>query len=66
MEKKFTRVVPFKNLGCMNGWKIGETPKEYCECWSKGHKQTQIKLGECWYEYYCEICKIVYDVDSSD
>jgi hypothetical protein len=67
MEKKFTMVVPsIKDLGCMNGWHLKDKPKEYVECCALGHKHTQKKLGNCWYEYYCEICKIRYNVDSSD
>jgi hypothetical protein len=55
-----------KNLGCMNGWK--SEPVEYTKCKSGCHHEfvSTRKLGNCWYEYSCEICKIKYNVDSSD
>ncbi len=67
MEKKFTRVVPFKDLGCMNGWGK-DTPEEYKVCCRGNHfKYMEVtKLGNCWTQYTCPICKIVYNVDSSD
>lgn len=56
-----------KNLGCMNGW--GEkTPEEYKVCCRGNHfKYMEVKiLGNCWEQYTCPICKIVYTIDSSD
>lgn len=58
----------YKDLGCMNGWVLGASPKEYLCCWSLNHIKSIIKkkLGNCLYEYTCPICKIKYSADSSD
>jgi hypothetical protein len=53
-----------KDLGCMNGWPVD--PLEYVHCCNHKHVLTTVKLGNCWTEYSCEICKIKYNVDSSD
>jgi hypothetical protein len=73
--------VGYKNLGCMNSWfspkilRDGKwvpmypnlkPPVEFQLCREAGHKPREITKGRCWYQVYCDICKITYDVDSSD
>lgn len=55
-----------KDLGCMNGWH--GAPPEYTKCVASSHfvHRTKKRLGNCWYEFTCPICKIKWDVDSSD
>ena len=53
-----------KDLGIMNGW--SEKPKEYVECREAKHRVNETKLGNCYYEYECPVCKIRWRVDSSD
>jgi len=55
----------YADLGWMNSW--SEFPKEYEECRKWGHKLTEISHSSigCVTEYRCDICKIVYCVDSS-
>jgi hypothetical protein len=57
-----------KNLGCANGWTDESLPIEYEQHVNARHFElaTVKKLGNCWYEYTCPICKIRYNVDSSD
>ena len=58
----------YKNLGCMNWWHSeGEdAPPEAQKCFDAGHSHIAENIGNCWTKYYCDICKIYYDVDSSD
>lgn len=53
------------DIGTMNGWV--KTPQEYekhvATCPRGGEQAT--KLGNCWYEYYCPHCGVVYRIDSS-
>lgn len=55
-----------KNLGLMNGWK--ENPVELTECRAKGHMPEVVRSAtwRCYSYYSCPICKIQYEVDSSD
>lgn len=53
----------FKNLGCLNGY--SETPDEVKRCWEKAHLLEGRKLGNCYYEYFCDECRIRYSIDSS-
>jgi hypothetical protein len=58
-----------KDLGCMNGWKDPSNEWTlYWACLNAGHRShlQNNKLGNCWTEITCEICKIKYNVDSSD
>lgn len=54
-----------KKLGIMNGWR--ETPQEYVNhsrnC-DKSNVEHQV-LGNCYNEFHCRQCGIVYKVDSS-
>lgn len=62
-----------KNLGCTNSWNFD--PDEYinhikyCNIFDGkrlDYPVTRKKLGNCYYEYTCERCKIIWTVDSSD
>ena len=52
------------DLGIINAWK--EIPFIFIECAKLGHVKVSKKLGRCYHEYTCEICKFTYSVDSSD
>jgi len=59
-----------KDLGCINSWyRNKEEEKEYeqirKDCYEKGHKETETKLGNCYHRMTCEICGYTYTVDSS-
>lgn len=60
----------YNNLGCMNAWYYGgkNNPPEYDECIAKGHQHRAVSSAtwRCYTYYYCDICKIKYEVDSSD
>lgn len=70
----------YKDCGCANGWYSpsilvngkwvkehpDRVPAEVVACREAGHGLSSKKLGNCYYEYSCAICKIKYDVDSSD
>ena len=67
----------YKNLGCANGWspivwtrpngekfveKTDTTPEEFKMC---NHACREVKKGNCWYQVYCDVCKITWDYDCS-
>lgn len=54
----------WKDLGFVNGWR--ENPKEYDACKAQGHKLIETNIGTCLNRWECPICKIHFDVDSSD
>jgi hypothetical protein len=70
----------YKNCGCANGWyapniwKDGKwvkmyedrVPAEVTACRAAGHRTREVKKGNCWHQVYCDVCKITWDVDSSD
>ncbi len=64
----------YKDLGYMNGWEYEvkdgvahfTKAKEYNFCREQGHQLRSINRGRCDNRYICDICKIYYDVDSSD
>lgn len=70
----------YKNCGCANGWyaphilknskwvKAHEDriPAEVVACRAAGHRVREVKKGNCWYQVYCDTCRITYDYDSSD
>ena len=75
MEKKM------KHLGCINGWaarvwtkadgskfveKEDTTPQEFKDCQAQKHMMEVYRTGRCASRVMCHICKIEYDVDSSD
>ena len=60
----YSEIDKYKNLGTMNGWK--KSPKELDRCEEKLHTRGARNLGRGYEEYYCPICKIRYQVDSSD
>ena len=51
-------------MGAVNGWL--QRPTEVAQCEEQGHKTKEERLGDCYYEYTCDICNIKYTVDSSD
>ena len=55
----------FKDLGWLNGYNNG-LPEEYEKCRAQGHKVSGREVGNCAYEYTCNICNITYSIDSSD
>lgn len=56
----------YKNLGVMNGW--NEWPAEYRKCRELGHYHTRVGNDPhvTWTKFFCEVCKIEYEIDSSD
>ena len=54
----------FKHLGVANGWR--KDPAEYVKCKEQKHQCWERNIGRCYTEYGCDICKIKYEVDSSD
>ena len=61
--------IEYKNLGCMNGWDYSGkgNPTEFDNCIALGHTHRAIRSGTwtCYTYYFCDICKIKYEVDSS-
>ena len=53
-----------KDLGYLNGYNNG-MPVEYEKCQAQGHTMVGRKIGNCTYEYTCNICNITYKIDSS-
>jgi len=53
-----------KDLGWLNGYNNG-LPKEYEKCVSQEYEVFGRKIGNCAYEYTCDICNICYSIDSS-
>jgi len=53
-----------KDLGIANGWR--ETPPELITCSDQDHKISTINIGKCLTKFICPICKIKWEVDSSD
>lgn len=66
MTSRHTIAKEYKNLGVANGWK--ELPPELKACRDKGHVPRTVSstLWRCYTYYYCDECKILYEVDSSD
>jgi len=59
----------YKDLGTMNGWHYcGGNPVEYDNCVALGHTHRAIRSAtmRCYTYYFCDICKIKYEADSSD
>ena len=70
----------YKDCGCANRWYSpnilvngkwvkehpDRIPAEVVACREAGHQKRGVSLGRCWTQVYCDICKITYDVDSSD
>lgn len=56
----------YTDLGIMNNWK--EHPEEYKNCLEQKHKINSIASSwwSCYTYYDCPICKIRFEVDSSD
>jgi hypothetical protein len=65
MEHKYTAIVPYKDLGWMNGWGDNQ-PVEFKKCIKAGHQRRVEKTGSCLSVVYCDICEMYYSVDSSD
>jgi len=58
----------YKHLGYANAWHapINEpVPEIYKKCKAKNHKLSHHYVGRD-SEYYCDICKFKFNVDSSD
>lgn len=55
--------IEWKDLGT-NSNKLKDP--DFVRCKKLGHKYEGTILGNCYYEYRCPICKIVYRIDSSD
>jgi len=49
-----------KDFGYLNGYVQTPIEVERCE-----HAKRGRKIGNCAYEYTCDICKITYKIDSS-
>ena len=49
-----------KDFGYLNGYE--EIPEEVANC---EHEKQGREIGNCAWEYYCPICKIMYSIDSS-
>jgi hypothetical protein len=63
----------FKNLGWANNWKPysnspDNTPKEFKECKAQNHEWVTLTSNNrtCVSVYCCPICKLTWNVDSSD
>jgi hypothetical protein len=54
----------YEHMGAVNGWI--KRPTKVVQCEQDGHKVKEERLGDCYYEYTCDICNIKYTVDSSD
>jgi hypothetical protein len=51
----------YRDCGTANGWKEKPSIVEKCN-----HPKREKTIGRCLTEYTCDICKIRYEVDSSD
>ncbi len=49
-----------RDFGYLNGY--DETPEEVEKC---KHPKKGREIGNCTYEYTCDICNITYKIDSS-
>ena len=66
-KKKFGKP-EFKHLGWANVWDYLKKPEpeEFKNCNAANHRLERYELGRCLMRYKCPICRISYDVDSSD
>jgi hypothetical protein len=53
----------YRDLGYANGWK--NTPDIVEKCRKKKHSISGVTVSNCLHEYFCDICKYKYQVDSS-
>lgn len=54
----------YKDLGYSNGW--GKIPDIVEKCEKKHHKLSAVKVDRGVTEYFCDICKYKYRIDSTD
>jgi hypothetical protein len=55
-----------KDLGIRNSWK--QEPEEYKNCVNNNHKLRKVQLDTRGvdHDYYCDICQIKWNLDTSD
>lgn len=55
---------PWRDLGDLNS--LRSTPKVLDDCREAKHVLSNRNLGRCYDEYSCAICRITFNIDSSD